>query len=41
MTYPECLRDMYTGEVFAHELMLIAKNDRERCRGSHATGDGD
>lgn len=34
MTYPACLREMYTGEVFgeafAHALMLVAKNDRER-----------
>ena len=33
MTFPACLREMYTGEVFgeafAHELMLVAKNDRE------------
>ncbi len=34
LTYPACLREMYTGEVFgeafAHALMLVAKNDRER-----------
>ena len=34
MTYPECLRDIYVGEVFgeafAHALMLVAKNERER-----------
>ena len=33
MTYPTCLHEMYTGEVFgeafSHALMLAAKNDRE------------